>query len=92
MANLGRRISASGRNEFGLQWPNIRGMREPSAIRSYKLVPSQATGSEPGPGVPGVRRYRLARVGVNWRSALGQDRHERLERIAGIGAEPPRRP
>ena len=66
-------------------------MREPSAIRSYKLVPSQANGSEPGPGVPGVRRYRLARVGVNRRSALGQDRHERLEQVAGLG-EPPRRP
>ena len=63
-------------------------MREPSAIRSYKLVPSQANGSEPGQGAPGVRRYRLARVGVNRRSALGADRHERMERIAGLG-EPP---
>jgi hypothetical protein len=64
-------------------------MREPSAIRSYKLVPSHPNGSEPGPA-PGVRRYSLARVGVNRRSALGQDRHERLERIAGLGVSPPK--
>jgi hypothetical protein len=63
-------------------------MREPSAIKSYKLVPSQANGSEPGHAAPGVRRYRLARVGVNRRSALGQDRHERMERIAGLGEGP----
>jgi len=61
-------------------------MREPSPIRSYKLVPSQANGSEPAQS-PGVRRYRLARVGVGPRSALGGDRHERLERIAGLGEE-----
>ena len=63
-------------------------MREPSAIKSYKLVPSQANGSEPGPGAPGVRRYRLARVGANRRSALGVDRLERMERIAGLGVPP----
>jgi len=40
--------------------------------------------AEPGPA-PSVRRYRLARVGVNRRSALGEDRHERMERIAGMG-------
>jgi hypothetical protein len=85
MARPAGRISSAGPYEFCLQWPNIRSMREPSAIRSYKLVPSQVNGSEPGPGVPGVRRYRLARVGVNRRSALGQDRHERMERIAGMG-------
>jgi hypothetical protein len=88
VANTALWISSAGPYEFCLQWPNIMGMREPSAIRSYKLVPSQVNGSEPGPGVPGVRRYRLARVGVNRRSALGQDRHERMERIAGMG-EPP---
>jgi hypothetical protein len=66
-------------------------MREPSAIRSYKLVPSQANGSEPG-HAPRVRRYGLARVGVNRRSALGQDRHERMERIAGLGEDSPPRP
>ena len=32
-----------------------------------------------------VRRYSLARLGVSRRSALGEDRHERLERIAGLG-------
>ncbi len=66
-------------------------MREPSAIKSYKLVPSQVNGSEPAPA-PGVRRYRLARVGANRRSALGQDRHERMERVAGLGVDPPPRP
>jgi len=61
-------------------------MREPRPIRSYKLVLSQANGSEPAQS-RGVRRYRLARVGVARRSALGGDRHERLERIAGLGQE-----
>ena len=67
-------------------------MREPSSIRSYKLVPSQANGSDPGIEAPGVRRYRLARVGVNRRSALGVDRFERMERIAGLGVPPATRP
>jgi len=29
-----------------------------------------------------MRRYSLARLGVSTRSALGEDRHERLERVA----------
>ena len=29
----------------------------------------------------GVRRFSLARIAVSPRSALGQDRHERLERV-----------
>jgi hypothetical protein len=29
-----------------------------------------------------VRRYSLARLGVSPRSALGEDRHERMERVA----------
>jgi hypothetical protein len=34
------------------------------------------------PGAGKVRRYALARVAVSPRSALGVNRHERLERIA----------
>jgi hypothetical protein len=33
-------------------------------------------------GSPHIRRFGLARVGVSPRSALGMDRHERLERVA----------
>jgi hypothetical protein len=58
-------------------------MRSADSIARYKLVP------EPSPneaslndGSPAVRRYRLARVGVARRSALGVDRHGRLEEIA----------
>ncbi len=44
------------------------------------LVPrSLATAPKQGPV---RRRYSLARVGVSARSALGEDRHERLERAA----------
>ena len=56
----------------------------------YVLVPSD----DPAPTAPGVRlrRFRLARVGVSPRSALGYDRHERLERVAekelGFGPGP----
>jgi len=63
-------------------------VREPSRIKSYKLVPDEVNGFEPRPS-PGVRRFQLARVGANRRSALGQDRHERMERVAGLGEEPP---
>jgi len=56
-------------------------MRSPSP-RRYALVP--APRSEPAAaGAAKVRRYALARVAVSPRSALGVDRHERLERIAG---------
>lgn len=37
-----------------------------------------------GPTDRGVRRYNLARLGTASRSALGEDRHERLERVAGM--------
>lgn len=48
----------------------------------YLLVPrAREAGVTPG----GVRRrYSLARLGPSPRSALGEDRHERLERAAGI--------
>ena len=65
-------------------------MRPAGNIRSYKLLPdSQANGSAPAPSGAGIRRYRLARVGASRRSALGVDRHERLEQIAGLGEENP---
>ena len=55
-------------------------MRSP-APRRYALVPMN--GMEPSVDGPAkVRRYALARVGVTPRSALGVDRHERLEQIA----------
>jgi hypothetical protein len=49
----------------------------------YVLVPRTA---EPGAtsGAARVKRYSLARVGTSPRSALGEDRHERLERAASV--------
>ncbi len=45
------------------------------------LVPrAPESGAKPGR----VRRYSLARVGPSPRSALGEDRHERMERVAGV--------
>jgi hypothetical protein len=55
-------------------------MRSADSIARYKLLPE--TPSSNGAGRPAIRRYRLARVGVARRSALGVDRHERLEEIA----------
>ena len=55
-------------------------MRTPTP-RRIALVP--VSGHEARvPGAGKVRRYALARVAVSPRSALGVDRHERLERIA----------
>ncbi len=54
--------------------------RSPQPTR-YLLVPRA------GPAEPSrakVRRYSLARLGPSPRSALGEDRHERMERAAGI--------
>jgi hypothetical protein len=49
--------------------------------RRYTLVP--LTDEErPAGAARRVRRYALARVAVSPRSALGVDRHERLEEIA----------
>ena len=54
--------------------------RNGQAVNRYLLVPrSPMNGTPPGPV---RRRYSLARVGVSPRSALGEDRHERLERAA----------
>jgi hypothetical protein len=49
--------------------------------RRYKLVP--LGDEDPPAGAPRkVRRFALARVAVSPRSALGVDRHERLEEVA----------
>ena len=51
--------------------------------RRIALVPLDGEDEErPAPGAGRVRRYALARVAVSPRSALGVDRHERLEEIA----------
>jgi hypothetical protein len=49
----------------------------------YVLIPKES------PGSPGIRRYALGRIGVSPRSALGVDRHERLERVAGAETRRP---
>jgi hypothetical protein len=57
----------------------------------YLLVPRTSGGRAETPG-PRMRRFSLARVAVSPRSALGHDRHERLERVVEAereaGAEP----
>jgi hypothetical protein len=45
----------------------------------YVLVPRAGAAAEASR--PGVRRFSLARIAVSPRSALGHDRHERLERV-----------
>jgi hypothetical protein len=57
-------------------------MREARHPRHYVLVPRRAAAE--GVVTP-VRRFSLARVAVNPRSALGVNRHERLERVAERG-------
>jgi hypothetical protein len=56
-------------------------MRPADSIARYKLLPETGSGTSPQPP---IRRYRLARVGVARRSALGADRHERLEEVARL--------
>lgn len=46
----------------------------------FALVPKAQHGARSGPR---IKRYSLARVQPSPRSALGEDRHERLERAAG---------
>lgn len=59
----------------------LEGMERSAQVNRYRLVaqsgPSGAAGA-----VPRIRRYRLARLAPSPRSALGEDRHERLERAA----------
>jgi hypothetical protein len=50
--------------------------------RRIALVPVTGEEAAPAPGARRFRRYALARVAVSPRSALGVDRHERLENIA----------
>ena len=59
-------------------------MRGQPPVNRYILVPR----SERPPPNGTVRRFSLARVGVSPRSALGEDRHERLERAADPGRSP----
>ena len=49
-------------------------------VTRYTLVPR--SGETAAASAVRVRRYSLARLGVNPRSALGEDRHERMERVA----------
>jgi hypothetical protein len=55
------------------------------AVRRYALVPDQP---EQRDGLPKpLRRFHLARIAVSPRSALGADRHERMEEVAGRDAD-----
>ena len=56
------------------------------AVRRYVLVPNPAP--EHDGSVAQVRRFQLARVAVSPRSALGADRHERMEDVASREAGP----
>ncbi len=55
-------------------------MKQSAPPTRYLLVP-RASDAVATPG--GVRRYSLARLGPSPRSALGEDRHQRMERAAG---------
>jgi hypothetical protein len=52
-------------------------------LNRYVLVPRNAEAGATA-GAPRVKRYSLARLGTSPRSALGEDRHERLERAASV--------
>jgi len=59
-------------------------MATPS-VRRYALVPDPP---EQRDGMPRpLRRFHLARIAVSPRSALGADRHERMEEVAGRDAD-----
>ena len=69
--------------EIGSWSATIEEVRDPDRIKRYTLVPrSSLNGSSEG-----VKKFSLARVGVTPRSALGVDRHERLEQIADADRE-----
>jgi hypothetical protein len=57
--------------------------------RRYKLVPHDPDRDATAP-TPIRRRYSLARVGPSSRSALGVDRLERMEEIAGRERQKPK--
>lgn len=72
-------------------------MRSSSNPSRYVLVPRSpqpdprsGKGDPPaGPAPRPVRRYSLARLSVSPRSALGEDRHARLEHVARQDRERP---
>jgi hypothetical protein len=51
-----------------------------SQPQRFALVPKAEHGTRAGPR---IKRYSLARLQPSPRSALGEDRHQRLERAAG---------
>jgi hypothetical protein len=56
-------------------------------ITRYALVPEQPEQRD-GSSNP-IRRFHLARVSVSPRSAMGEDRHERMERVVEREADRP---
>lgn len=72
-------ILAAGPYRFAPRSPTLCGMEPPTTLRRYVLVSDERPAGGPVRG-----RYTLARLGVSRRSALGVDRHERLERIAEL--------
>jgi hypothetical protein len=60
----------------------MAGMSANGLPRRIVLVPREGADGRLAAGSPHIRRFGLARVGVSPRSALGMDRHERLERVA----------
>ena len=58
-------------------------MGSPERPNRYVLVPRDEA-AQRSTDTSGVRRFQLARIAVSPRSALGVDRHERLERIAAL--------
>jgi hypothetical protein len=57
--------------------------------RRIVLVPREEPDAGRVAGATQIRRFRLARVGVSPRSALGVDRHARLERVADAERKSP---
>jgi hypothetical protein len=57
-------------------------MTGPRPIRNRLVLVPRELPRDPAPGRPRVRRYSLARLAPSPYSALGEDRHERLERVA----------
>jgi hypothetical protein len=61
-----------------------RRMERSAGARRVVLVPRTEREAPSVPGIARLRRFGLARVSVSPRSALGIDRHERLERVADL--------
>jgi hypothetical protein len=73
---------ANGPKAIGQERANLLLMADARTPNHYVLVPRVAPADRNGSR---VRRFSLARVAVSPRSALGVDRHERLERVAERG-------